>query len=155
MNKLNTVLISFLLYLFNFQLIGQNQLPEGADPKAVEVINKFLEILQNNTLDKSASLVVPYLHKSMLDKFGKTVSPDVMSVHFKRSHANARLYAYPVVVSRTKNVSLGVIGFAETNEKGNSVEYFIGKKNGRGYPGAIRIFFPENGGEPKISYLGI
>jgi hypothetical protein len=59
-----------------------------------------------------------------------------------------------VKITRIRRTGVSAIGFRETAEKGKVTDYFVAKKDGvNGMPAPVKIFFPEGGGEPKISYV--
>lgn len=98
---------------------------------------------------------LPYLHKSLLAPGGGDVSGDLRRFSFKKAWENAKFYAQPVKITRIRRTGISAIGFRETAEKGKVSDYFVAKKEGvSGMPAPVKIFFPEGGGEPKISYVG-
>lgn len=137
--------------------LAHAQLDEPVDPRGEKVLNDFLAALTANeaSIDAAIKAALPYLHKSLLGPGGSDVSADLRRFSFKKAWENAKFYAQPVKITRVRKTSTTAIGFRETAEKGKVVDYFVGKKEGvSGMPAPVKIFFPEGGGEPKISYVG-
>lgn len=124
------------------------------DAAAVEALNKLMTALLIEDTEQSVKESVKYLHKSLLNKAGDDVSADLRRFGFKKAHDNAKLYGSPVKVQRVRATGATSIGFKETAEKGKVFDYLIEKKDGKGLPAPVKIFFPEAGGDPKIAYLG-
>lgn len=130
---------------------------EAVDPRAERLLNDLLSALAANpqSLDAAAKAALPHLHKSLLSPGGDDISADLRRFSFKKAWENAKFYAQPVKITRIRKTGTSAIGFRETAEKGRVVDYFIGKKEGvNGMPAPVKIFFPEGGGAPKISYVG-
>ena len=133
------------------------QLDEPIDPRAEKVLNDFLGALTANeaNFDAAVKAALPYLHKSLLGPGGGDVTADLRRFSFKKAWSNAKFYAQPVKITRVRKTGTSAIGFQETAEKGKVVDYFVAKKDGvAGMPAPVKVFFPEGGGEPKISYVG-
>ncbi len=47
---------------------AEDVIPKILEKKAIEVMNTFIKILQNNSYEKSAKMVVPLIHKSLLSR---------------------------------------------------------------------------------------
>lgn len=135
---------------------GMAQLDEPVDPRAEKLLNDFLATLTGQAdYDAAAKAAVPYLHKSVLSADGKDVSMDLRQFSFKKAWQNAKFYAQPVKITRIRKTTISAIGYAESAEKGKVTDYFVGKKEGvNGMPAPVKIFFPADGGAPKISYVG-
>jgi hypothetical protein len=123
------------------------------DPAAVDVLNKLMAALLIDETEQSVKEAVKLLHKSLLVKTGDDISADLRRFGFKKAHDNAKLYGLPVKIARVRATGATTIGFKETAEKGKVFDYLIEKKAG-GLPAAVKMFFPEGGGEPKVAYLG-
>ena len=136
---------------------AQAQMDEQVDPRAEKLLNDFLAALtaQPDNMDAAVKAALPYLHKSLLAPDGADVTNDLRNFSFKKAWSNAKFYAQPVKITRIRRTGVSAIGFRETAEKGKVTDYFVGKKDGvNGMPAPVKIFFPEGGGEPKISYVG-
>lgn len=133
------------------------QMDEPVDARAEKLLNDFLAALNAHpdNMDAAVKAALPYLHKSLLAPGGGDVTGDLRNFSFKKAWSNAKFYAQPVKITRIRRTGLSAIGFRETAEKGKVSDYFVGKKEGvNGMPAPVKIFFPEGGGEPKISYVG-
>lgn len=133
------------------------QMDEAVEPRAEKLLNDFLAALTSNpdNMDAAVKAALPYLHKSLLGPGGTDVSADLRRFSFKKAWENAKFYAQPVKITRIRRTGVSAIGFRETAEKGRVTDYFVAKKEGvNGMPAPVKIFFPEGGGEPRISYVG-
>ena len=136
---------------------AQAQMDEPVDPRAEKLLNDFLSALTGNKDDMNAAVkaALPHLHKSLLGPGGTDVTQDLRNFSFKKAWQNAQFYAQPVKITRVRKTGTTGIGFRETAEKGRVIDYFVGKKDGvAGMPAPVKIFFPEDGSAPKISYVG-
>lgn len=127
------------------------------DQRGIEVINKFMEAINNNSGDENAAAkaAMPYIHKSEYDNTGTALKRDRMDFSFKKAWQNAKFYDTPVKVTRIQKQNLSAIGFGSTAESGIAYKVFIGKKSGvAGMPAPLNVFFPTNGSEPKVYYYG-
>ena len=127
---------------------------EKPDPAAVEVLNKLMTALAIDDFEQSVKESTKYLHKSLLSKAGDDISADLRRFGFKKAKENAKLYDAPDKVQRVRATGVTSIGFKETAEKGKVVDYMLEKKAGKGLPAPVKMFFPEGGGEPRVSYIG-
>ena len=125
------------------------------DKKAEALINGFMQALLSGDAGAAAQSVLPFVHKSLLNNSGNSLTQDLLNFSFKKAHSNAKFYAHPVVISRVaENKSTG-IGFGPTAELGTEFKYWIDKKPGvNGMPAPLNVFFPADGGDPKICYMG-
>lgn len=125
------------------------------NPKAEILLNDFIKALSIQDANESAKECLKYVHKSLKNTTGEDLTKDLRDFSFKKAHSNAKFYASPVKITRVRKNKVTAIGFQETGEKGDEYSYFISKKNGvNGMPAPVNIFFPADGGEPKISYMG-
>ena len=148
----------FVLFVIGilFSYAAQAQLTtKDTDARAMEVLNKFMEALMIEDADKSAKEVMKYAHKSLFNPNGSDLSKDLRDFSFKKAHNNAKFYQTPVIVTRIRKSSVTGIGYEQTAERGRIEDYFIAKKQGvNGMPAPVQIFFPADGSEPKIAYMG-
>ncbi|MFO0666688.1 MAG: hypothetical protein U0174_22245 [Polyangiaceae bacterium] len=128
------------------------------DPRAASLLSDFLAALQRNAGDMNAAAraAAPYLHKSLLNPADPNdVNDDLKRFSFKKAWQNAHFYANPVNITRVRRSNVTAIGHGGTGEAGTVVDYFVGKLNAQqGMPAPVAIFFPKDGGPPKISYVG-
>jgi hypothetical protein len=149
---LNLLMLCFCLHFFHLPAAAQTLSP---DQRAVDLLNKMMGALLIENEEESAKAVKLLVHKSLLAPDGRSLSRDVREFSFRKAHSGAKLYSAPVVVTRVRQRSLTAIGFQETAEEGTEFDYFIAKKEGvAGLPAPVRVFFPKNGNEPRISYMG-
>jgi hypothetical protein len=134
---------------------AQTASPNQIDPRAVEVLNVFMHELMVSDEEESVQQVIRYVHKSLWNADGTDLTADIRRFSFKKARQNAQFYQVPVKITRVRETKVTAIGFGETAESGKVVDYFIAKKPGvNGMPAPIKIFFPADGSEPKISYMG-
>jgi hypothetical protein len=125
------------------------------DPRAVVLLEAFLQALLLPDAAESARALLPLVHRSLKTPAGDELSRDLLQFGHKKAHGNARHYAVPVHVTRVRPSSTTGIGFGDTAEAGRMDDYFIAKRAGvNGMPAPVKIFFPANGGPPLVSYMG-
>ena len=125
------------------------------DPRAVALLNAFMQALSLPDPLESARAVLPFVHRSLKTAAGDDLSRDLRQFGHKKAHGNARHYAIPVHVTRVRTTRTTGIGFEDTAEPGRVDDYFITKRDGvNGMPAPVKIFFPADGGPPLVSYMG-
>ena len=125
------------------------------DPRAVRLLNDFMQALSVEDPGASARALLPFVHASLKSAAGDDLSRDLLQFGHKKAHANARHYAVPVQVTRVRTTSTTGIGFGDTAEAGRVDDYFIAKRAGvNGMPAPVKVFFPADGGAPLVSYMG-
>lgn len=122
------------------------------DPRAVKLINAFMEALKSADADARLAAVIPLVHKSLLSNDGRDLAPNIKQFSYRKAVQSASLYPVPVVISEVHRGNVLTIGFQATAERGRNDKYFVGKSSGR--PAPIHVFFPEGGGELKITNFG-
>lgn len=130
---------------------------EKADPRAVKVLGDFFAALAIADENESAKACLKVVHVSLMNPQKNDLSADLRRFSFKKAHDNAKFYASPVKLTRIRPKSITGIGARSngTAELGQVHDYFVAKKDGvAGMPAPVQIFFPQNGGEPKIAYMG-
>lgn len=136
---------------------AQAQMDEPVDARAEKLLNDFLAALTSHqdNMDAAVKAALPHLHKTLLASGGNDVTNDLRNFSFKKAWSNAKFYAQPVKITRIRKTGTTAIGFRETAEKGKVMDYFVAKADGvNGMPAPVKVFFPDGGGEPKISYVG-
>ena len=136
---------------------SKNVLRDAKDEQASQLLNAFMVALLIADFDASAEAVFPLTHRSNYNLEQNKLSRDLLDFSFKKAHTHAKFYQVPVVVTRVQELKTTEIGHPNYNsyEKGSERKYWIAKKLGiNGMPAPIAIFFPADGGEPKISYMG-
>ena len=131
---------------------------DADDRRAVEVINAFMQATTANAdLQAAAIAVLPFVHSSLMNRDRNNLGQDELNYQFKKAHSNAGFYRIPVVVTRIQQLNTSEIGHPSvgTYERGRERKYWVAKREGvAGLPAPIVVFFPESGGDPKISYVG-
>ena len=130
---------------------------EKADPRAVKLLGDFFTALSISDEDASAKACLQVVHISLMNKARDDLSPDLRRFSFKKAHDNAKFYAQPVKITRIRPKSMSGIGARAngTAQLGRVHDYFVQKKDGvAGLPAPVQVFFPADGSEPKIAYMG-
>lgn len=128
---------------------------DSKDSSAETLLNDFMNALLLEDFSQSAVAVLPFVHKSLLSGSKDGLSRDLLDFSFKKAHSNARFYEVPVKITEVRNTKVTGIGFRETAEAGEERKYWIAKRAGvNGMPAPINVFFPADGGPPKINYMG-
>jgi len=125
------------------------------DPKAVELITKFLEAL--SLPDEAARLkaVMPLLHVSMYSNDKKDLAPNVKQFSYKKACAGVVFYAIPAEITEVHKGNVQTISVGDTAERGRIDKYFVAKKAGQqGRPAPLHVFWPESGGAPVLVNIG-
>ena len=149
------LIVKIIITLFLAMSLNADEMPTDMREKAVNMLNKFINILHNNSFEKSAKLIVPLVHKTLLDRQNSQLNRDVFRFSFKKAYTHSRNYAYPVVVTRIQKLKTTGVGYGKKYEKGVEYKIWIDKKSSNlGMPAPIVLFFLNGEGEPKLSYIG-
>jgi len=125
------------------------------NPKAVKLVNNLMEALSIKDGDARLKAVIPLVHKSMLTPDGKDLTSNVKRFSYKKAYNNVKFYKVPVEIYQVHRGTVTTIGFKKTAERGRTDKYFVKKKDGiKGFPAPIHVFWPEDGGDPKIVNMG-
>jgi hypothetical protein len=121
---------------------------EAPDPRAQALLTRFVQVMQTEDEGLRIQACLPYLHSSLLTADGKDLTPDVKNFQFQKASKNAKWYELPVKITRVRPRS-------GSDFSGREYNYFIARKeDGAGPPASVTVFFPDDGGEPKILYMG-
>jgi hypothetical protein len=124
------------------------------DAPAHELISRFVQQLLHNDPESAARAVLPLLHRSLLRQ--GVILPDFRKNNLDIAHERIRLYRLPVVIIDKKNTNRNTIGVLADKEQGAEWMYSIAKmQDTGGLPAYIRVFFPQNGGEPRITGVSL
>ena len=132
----------------------KDSMSEKRRENAIYLINEFLYILQNNSFNNAAKSSLSLMHKSLLTQNHKDLDGDTKRFSFKKAHERANYYNFPIAITRIDKLKTTEIGYGNTHEKGIEYKIWIAKKESKGYPAPIVIFFKEGSDNPKISYVG-
>jgi len=133
----------------------QGKATQRRAPRAL--INSFMSKLLITDRRQSARAIMPLVHKSNYSADKRSLDSDLLRFSFKKAHANAKFYQYPVKITRTATNNTTALGHKSrgTAEAGHEINYYLAKKPGvGGVPAPLTVFFPKNGGAPTISYMG-
>jgi len=119
------------------------------------LVNKLMKALSIKDEKERIKAIIPLVHKSLLNSSGDDLNKSVKEFSFKKASAAVSLYQIPVKITRVAKGKNSGVGFGDTAEAGRSDRFFVAKRNGVvGLPAPIVVFFPVDGGEPKIVNMG-
>ncbi len=155
-------LISLVSGFIFYPFLSFTQMPvqtkvimDQKDSIAHTLLNDFMTALLIEDFNESAQAVLPLVHQSLQNKTHTALTRDLMDFSFKKAHSNAKFYQVPVEITEVRATNVTGIGFKETAQLGEERKYWIAKKAGiNGMPAPINIFFPADGSQPKINYMG-
>ncbi len=138
--------------LSNRVVIAQPQ--DTPDPRAAQLITQ-LSIALSAADDKiSTAQLLPILHKSLLNTSGDDLAREVKALSFKKARIAISKYAIPVQIARIEKTPAVSVGMGATLEQGTVYEYFLQPKDKATISAPVKIFFPADGSEPKVSHFG-
>ncbi len=132
----------------------KDDMSDARRENAVYMINEFLSILQNNNFNDAAEKSVPLMHRSLLTSNQKDLDGDTKRFSFKKAYTNAKNYNFPIAVTRVDKLKTTEIGHGNQYDAGVEYKVWIAKKESKGYPAPIVLFFKNGSENPKISYVG-
>ncbi|MBI2264924.1 MAG: hypothetical protein HYU64_07100 [Armatimonadetes bacterium] len=148
-----TAAVLLLAASFVFEARGIEKI--SPDPKGVALVDELVKALSIADADARVKALLPLVHKSLLSRDGKDLDWNVKDYSYKKAWQNVKFYKQPVEIHEVHKGNVFTIGFRETAERGRGDKYFIKKKEGiNGMPAPISIFWPENGGDPKVIDMG-
>ena len=125
------------------------------DEHGITLVNALMNALLVDDIDLRIAKVMPLVHKSLLSRDGKSLDPDIRDFSFKKASANVKFYKVPIQIYEVHNGNEVTIGWKETAERGRFTKYFVQKKSKQlGRPAPITLFWPLDGGEPKVVDFG-
>lgn len=120
------------------------------DAAAHRLLSELLDLLRNHDPQTSALRAAPLIHSSLLRNGALEAS--FKKNNFIRARERAELYKNPIHIVESKPTRRTTIGLRGQKEAGQEVKYTIARQDDLGgLPGHIRVFFPHDGGPPKIS----
>lgn len=153
LKKLSVILLClFLVLSIKSAFAWENIEPEE---EAVELLNNFLTALSIEDENERLLAVIPLVHRDLLNRDCTDLSIDVKPFSYKKAYCNVKFYSIPAVITEVRKGNPCTVGYEETAEEGRVDKYFIDKKpDVDGMPAPVEIFWPEDGGPPKIYYMG-
>lgn len=150
----------FIFTLCNLLSLSQSAVAQDIDisqfdQRGVVCLQNFVNSLLDADFNTAAKKAMQQIHKSDYAKDGTSLKQDRLNFSFKKAWQNAKFYENPIKITRVQKTNLTGIGFKETAQAGTSYKVWIGKKQGvSGLPAPIYVFFPADGGEPKLHDYG-
>lgn len=126
------------------------------DPRAVKVIEGFLKgLLKPNEISR-VEAIFPYIHPVLKNEDQSWLKEEVTIYHFPRASRNSYCYHIPVKVAMVQPKGTGVLYVNQQSESGEFYDYYLMKKGKslQVLPSPVNLFFPSDGREPKITYMG-
>lgn len=119
---------------------------------ARQLVEEFVKLLATYEVENAAWRVAPFLHRSLLQ--GEMMQPQFKQNNFYNAHQRFRSYKVPVNFIKVQSTNRTAIGSLRDRDEGEEFVYTLEKTvdNG-GMPGTVRVFFPKNGGGPKITLV--
>jgi hypothetical protein len=154
--KLFVKLFVFLaLFVFMTAVPGKAIEKIKPDARGTALVNSLLEALLLDDRDVRIARLLPLVHMSLLSKDRRDLTWDIKEFSFKKASANAKFYKFPVEIFEVHKGNEVTIGFKETAERGRFTKYFVQKKSQQmGRPAPITLFWPLDGGAPKVVDFG-
>lgn len=126
-----------------------------SEKRARGLINDFVKALLIRDVDRSSKQVRKYVHHTLLSADGTDLSRNVKSYSFLKAYRNAHVYEYPVKIVRQAQTKITAIGYGKEAEAGEvHIFYIKPKKVFNQMPAPVHVFFPRDGGKPKIVNMG-
>ena len=121
---------------------------------AQQLVGEFMKLLATYEVENAAWRAAPFLHRSLLQ--GELMQPQFKQNNFYSAHQRFRSYKSPVIFTKTQSTNRTAIGGLRDRDEGEEFVYTLEKTldNG-GMPGTVRVFFPKNGGVPKITLVSL
>ncbi|MCF8245762.1 MAG: hypothetical protein K9J37_14295 [Saprospiraceae bacterium] len=121
---------------------------------ARQLIEDFVKLLATYEVENAAWRAAPFLHRSLLQ--GEMMQPQFKQNNFYSAHQRFRSYKIPISFVKTQATNRTAIGSLRDRDEGEEYVYTLEKNmdNG-GMPGTVRVFFPNDGGGPKITLVSL
>lgn len=124
------------------------------DTAAIALINNLFALFESLDEETCAQMAISIVHQSLVK--AQQLDASFRKYKFSKAYHNAPLYISPVQVEGIKPTGRKSMGLRDQKEAGEEVMYEVARKKDIGaLPGHVRIFFPANGGLPKISNLSL
>ncbi len=118
------------------------------------LVEEFMKLLATHEVENAAWRAAPYLHRSLLQ--GEMMQPHFKQNNFYSAHQRFRSYKIPVSFVKTQSTNRTAIGSLRDRDEGEEFVYTLEKTVDNGeMPGTVRVFFPKNGGGPKITLVSL
>jgi hypothetical protein len=130
------------------------QAQDTPDPRAAKLLVQLAMALSSADEKTCIEQLLPILHKSLLASAGDDLAREVKALTLKKARTAISKYASPISIARIEKTPTPSVGMGATAEQGAVYEYFLRPKDNTAISAPVKIFFPANGGEPKISHFG-
>ena len=124
-------------------------------PEGKALVDTFLSAMRTKDATARVKAVLPLVHKTLRSQDGKTLTADVLRYSFKKASQSVQAYASPARITEVHKGRTVQVGYKETAERGRRDKYFVAKREGvKGRPAPVHVFFPADGGAPRIIDFG-
>ncbi len=148
--------ISIFFIIFISSSFQSQDIPISELPMEIsDIVNQYVFILQNsNTIEEAASKLQNILGGGLLNTQGK-ISQDTLSFSLKKDFQNAKLYQYPIKITRVMRILNDYDGYQQTYIEGTGYKVWVAKKEDvSGMPAPVHVIKPKDGGPVKIIGIG-
>lgn len=149
------ILFIFII-IFSSSTLQSSDIPISELPQEISnIVSQYLFVLQNSTtLEEAASKLQNILGGGLLNYQGQ-ISQDTLSFSLKKDFQNAKLYQYPIKITRVMKILNDYDGYQQTYIEGTGYKVWVAKKDGvAGMPAPIHVIKPNNGSAAKIIGIG-
>lgn len=127
-------------------------------PPTQEGAKLLLQALVEGLLEKDLNLVCTYVHKSLRRSMNgkEDLDRSVKDYQYRYACQGVGNVKNPICVTRiVPNTGTSGIGFQDRAENGRIEKYFLEcTSSSKKMPVPVQVFFPSNGGSPKICHFG-
>ena len=152
-NFIKCILVAIIAVALAGQAVAIEKV--SPDPRGLKVVNQLLDALAKEDPAERLAAVIPLVQASLLNNAGDDLEQGVKRYSYKKAWQNVKFYKRPASiyeVHRGRNVT---VGYGKTAQRGRVDKYFVNKRAGiAGRPAPIAVFFPADGGEPRIYGMG-
>lgn len=121
---------------------------------ARQLIEDFMKLLATYEVENAAWRAAPFLHRSLLQ--GEMMQSQFKQNNFYSAHQRFRSYKIPISFVKTQATNRTAIGSLRDRDEGEEYVYTLEKTVDKGgMPGSVRVFFPNDGGGPKITLVSL
>lgn len=153
---LSLTIVFFILFSSSLLNNQSQDIPISELPQEIlDIVNQYLFILQNSvTLEEAASKLQNILGGGLLNYQGQ-ISQDTLSFSLKKDFQNAKLYQYPVKITRVVKILNDYDGYKQSYIEGTGYKVWVAKKEGTaGLPAPVHLIKPKDGSTAKIIGIG-
>lgn len=133
---------------------GEERTESNREQEAEILLQRLLDCLARYGTQTGSSHTAELIHPTLLQngQLEERFRKHSVEVACQRLH----LYKQPFQIEDEKSTGRRSLGFLSNKEEGEEIKYSLARlRPDGGMPGYVRIFFPANGGPPRISGLSL